>query len=98
MLIELNNMNKAELISSIVDSTGLTKKDATKAVESIFDSIMNSLKKGEEAVFVGFGTFKLVKRMAREGRNPRTGAVIKIPSMQVPKFKPGKLFKDAVNG
>lgn len=91
-------MNKAELISSVCESTGLTKKDATKAVESMFDGIMDALKKGEEAVFVGFGTFKLSKRAAREGRNPRTGAVIQIPSMQVPKFKPGKLFKDAVNG
>ncbi|USO02165.1 MAG: HU family DNA-binding protein [Alphaproteobacteria bacterium] len=90
-------MNKGDLIARVMKDTGLTKKDSTQAVDSVFSSIIESLKKGSDASFVGFGSFKISKRKAREGRNPKTGEVIKIAAMDLPRFSPGKAFKEAVN-
>ena len=90
-------MNKQDLISTVADSSGLTKSDATKAVESVFDAITGALKKGDEVRLVGFGTFSVSQRKASTGRNPRTGETIKIKKAKVPKFRPGKALKDAVN-
>ena len=90
-------MNKNDLIAAVADSTGLSKADATNAVDGVFDCITDSLKKGEEVRLVNFGTFVVTKRAASEGRNPRTGEKIQIPASNQPKFKAGKGLKDAVN-
>ena len=90
-------MNKSELIAHVASQTGLTKTDSEKAVSAIFDGITKSLSKGQDASFVGFGTFGVTKREARTGRNPRTGEALKIPASKQPKFKAGKALKDAVN-
>lgn len=90
-------MNKQDLIDFVAKETNLTKTDATKAVEAVFEGITHTLKKGNEARFVGFGTFKVQDRAATTGRNPRTGESIDIPASKQPKFKPGKELKDAVN-
>jgi len=90
-------VNKNELVDSVATATELTKTDAAKAVDAVFDSIIRSLKKGEEVRLVGFGTFVVKKRAASTGRDPRTGAEIKIAASMQPKFKAGKGLKDAVN-
>ena len=90
-------MNKNDLVASVADQSGLTKADATKAVDAVFDSITGAMKKGGEVRLVGFGTFSVAKRAASTGRNPRTGESIKIPASNQPKFKAGKGLKDAVN-
>ncbi len=90
-------MNKNDLIAEVAESAGLTKADATKAVDCVLDVITGSLKKGDEVRLVGFGTFSVAKRAASEGRNPRTGEKIKIPASKRPKFSAGKALKDAVN-
>jgi len=90
-------VNKNDLIASVADSAGLSKADATKAVDAVLSSIAKSLKKGDEVRLVGFGTFTVARRAATEGRNPRTGEKIKIPASKQPKFKAGKALKDAVN-
>ncbi len=90
-------MNKQDLISAVADASGLTKGDASKAVEAVFDSIAGSLKKGGEVRLVGFGTFSVSKRKASTGRNPRTGEPMQIKASSQPKFKAGKGLKDAVN-
>ncbi len=90
-------MNKNDLIASVADDAGISKADATKAVDAVLSSIAKSLKKGDEVRLVGFGTFSVAKRAASEGRNPRTGEKIKIPASKQPKFKAGKALKDAVN-
>jgi DNA-binding protein HU-beta len=90
-------MNKQELIGSVAETTGLTRSDASKAVESVFDSISSALKKGDEVRLVGFGTFSVSKRKASTGRNPRTGEPMSISASTQPKFKAGKGLKDAVN-
>ncbi len=90
-------MNKNDLVAAVADSAGLTKADAAKAVDAVFDSISGSLKKGGEVRLVGFGTFSVVARKATTGRNPRTGETIQIPASKQPKFKAGKGLKDAVN-
>lgn len=90
-------MNKQELIGSVAESAGLTRSDASKAVESVFDSISAALKKGDEVRLVGFGTFSVSKRKASTGRNPRTGEPMSISASTQPKFKAGKGLKDAVN-
>ena len=90
-------MNKNDLIGAVADSSGLTRSDATKAVEGVFDSITGALKKGDEVRLVGFGTFSVAKRKASTGRNPRTGEAMKIKASSQPKFKAGKGLKDAVN-
>ena len=90
-------MNKGDLISEVAKVVG-TKKEAKAAVDCIFDTITKSLKKrkSEPVTLVGFGTFKVSKRKARKGRNPRTGEAIKIKAKRVPRFVPGKGLKDAV--
>jgi DNA-binding protein HU-beta len=90
-------MNKQELIGAVAESAGLTRADATKAVESVFDSISSALKKGDEVRLVGFGTFSVSKRKASTGRNPRTGEPMSIAASSQPKFKAGKGLKDSVN-
>jgi nucleoid DNA-binding protein len=89
-------MNKADLINEVV-SVVSSKAEAQAAVDCVFESIVNTLKKGDVVNLVGFGTFKVAKRKARTGRNPQTGAEIQINASNAPKFLPGKAFKDAVN-
>lgn len=90
-------MNKNELIAKVADNTGFTKSDAAKAVDAMIDVITDTLTGGDEVRLVGFGTYTVVHRAATEGRNPRTGEVIKIAASKQPKFKPGKALKDAIN-
>jgi DNA-binding protein HU-beta len=90
-------MNKQDLISAVAESSGLSKNDATKAVEGVFDAITGALKKGDEVRLVGFGTFSVSQRKASTGRNPRTGETMTIKASAQPKFKAGKGLKDAVN-
>jgi DNA-binding protein HU-beta len=90
-------VNKNDLIASVAEAAELSKADATKAVDAVFDTITGTLKGGGDVRLVGFGTFSVVKRKASEGRNPRTGEAIKIPASNQPKFKAGKGLKDAVN-
>ncbi len=90
-------MNKTELIDAMAKETGLSKKDAGKALEAITGAVSTALKKKDKVQLVGFGTFETTKRAARTGKNPQTGAAIKIPAATVPKFKAGKALKDAVN-
>jgi len=90
-------MNKQELISKIADDTGMTKTGAAAAVESLIAGIVKTLKKGQPITFVGFGTFKTSIRKARMGRNPQTGAAVKIPKRRVARFSAGKGLKDALN-
>jgi len=90
-------LNKNDLVAAVASSTGLSKTDAAKAVDAVFDSITSSLKGGGEVRLVGFGTFSVANRKATTGRNPRTGATIQIPASKQPKFKAGKGLKDAVN-
>ena len=89
-------MNKNDLIAAVADSTALSKADATKAVDAVFDIITGSLKSGNEVRLVGFGTFSVAQRKATQGRNPQTGATIQIPASKQPKFKAGKQLKDSV--
>jgi DNA-binding protein HU-beta len=86
-------VNKNDLVALVADAAGLSKIDATKAVDAVFDGIIQSLKKGEEVRLVGFGTFDVSDRAASEGRNPRTGEKINIPASKQPKFKAGKTLK-----
>jgi DNA-binding protein HU-beta len=90
-------MNKGELIDVVAGEAGLSKADATRAVEALLGAITKALKSGDQVSLVGFGTFVAKKRAAREGRNPRTGEMIQIPASIVPGFKAGKALKDAVN-
>lgn len=90
-------MNKNELISAVAANSELSKNDAAKAVDGVFEAITSSLKSGEEVRLVGFGTFSVSKRAATTGRNPRTGEAIQIKASNQPKFKAGKALKGAVN-
>jgi len=90
-------MNKQELIARVADHAGLSKGDAVKAVESVFETITTALKTGDEVRLVGFGTFSVTKRKASTGRNPRTGEPMSIKASSQPKFKSGKGLKDACN-
>ncbi len=90
-------MNKTELIAAIAENADLTKKDAEAALKAFIDVVGKSLKKGDKVQIVGFGTFEVAKRAAREGRNPQTGETMKIKASKSPKFKAGKALKDAVN-
>ena len=90
-------MNKNDLISQVAEDSGLSKADATKAVDAVFDNIAGALGKGGEVRLVGFGTFSVSHRKATTGRNPRTGETIQIKASNQPKFKAGKALKDAVN-
>lgn len=91
-------MNKNDIISAVADQLGISRAEASKFVKTFFESIKKALKKGDEVRFVGFGTFYTSKRKAQKGRNPQTGAEIKIPASTLPKFRAGKDLKDAVNG
>ena len=89
-------MNKTELVAAIADQAEISKKDAEKALKAFTDVVAAELKKGEKIQLVGFGTFEVSERAAREGRNPQTGATMQIPEKNVPKFKAAKAFKDAL--
>lgn len=89
-------MNKSELVSSVADKAGLSKKDADKAVAAVIDSVVEALSKGDKVALVGFGTFEVHSRNARTGLNPRTKEKIEIPATKVPAFKAGSQFKEAV--
>ena len=91
-------MNKIELVAAVAEQAGLSKKDAEAAVKAFSDVVAGALKKGDKVQLVGFGTFEVSERAAREGRNPRTGKSIKIKACKSPKFKAGKALKDLVNG
>jgi len=90
-------MNKSELVAAIADNASITKAEASRALQSLLDNVTNSLSKGESVVLTGFGTFSVSKRAARTGRNPSTGASIKIAAKTVAKFKAGKGLSSAVN-
>jgi DNA-binding protein HU-beta len=90
-------MNKQELIGHVADRAGLSRNDASRAVETMLEVITSTLKRGDEVRLVGFGTFAVAERPATEGRNPRTGEKIDIPASKQPKFKAGKTLKDALN-
>lgn len=90
-------MNKTELINAIAEKAELSKKDADKALKAFVDVVAEELKKGEKVQLVGFGTFEVSERAAREGRNPQTGATMKIAASKSPKFKAGKALKDMLN-
>jgi DNA-binding protein HU-beta len=89
-------MNKTELISKVAETTELTKKDATKAVDAVLDAIAEALKDGDKVQLIGFGNFEVRERAARKGRNPQTGEEIEIASSKIPAFKPGKQLKDSI--
>ena len=89
-------MNKNELIGAVADTSGLSRNDATKAVEGVFETITRALSKGDEVRLVGFGTFSVAKRKASTGRNPRTGEMMQIAAKSVPRFSAGAELKKAV--
>ncbi|MEE1018990.1 MAG: HU family DNA-binding protein [Acutalibacteraceae bacterium] len=89
-------MNKTELVNSVAEKAGISKKDADKAVAAVVDSIVEALKAGDKVSLVGFGTFEVHERNARTGLNPRTKEKIEIPATKVPAFKAGATFKNAV--
>lgn len=90
-------MNKAELIEQVADETDLSKADVSKVVDSFVKTVITNLKQGDTVTVAGFGTFAAPERAAREGRNPKTGETILIPSAKAPKFKPSTNFKKIVN-
>lgn len=90
-------MNKTELVAAMAEKTELSKKDAEKALRAFTDVVAEELKKGEKVQLVGFGTFEVAEREAREGRNPRTGETMTIAASKSPKFKAGKALKDSLN-
>ena len=90
-------MNKAELIAAVAAKTGATKKSAEESVNAFVDVVNKKKKKGDKVQLVGFGSFEVIKRAARKGRNPQTKEEIKIPASKAPKFKAGKALKDIVN-
>ncbi len=90
-------MNKGDLVDVVASAADITKSQAADAVNAVFDNIQKTLKKGDKAAFVGFGTFSTSRRAARDGRNPRTGETIKIAAKTLVKFKAGKGLTDSVN-
>ncbi|MDH4121551.1 MAG: HU family DNA-binding protein [Deltaproteobacteria bacterium] len=90
-------MTKAELIDKVAEKAKVTKADAAKVIAGLLENITKAMTKGDDVTLVGFGTFTVSKRAARTGRNPQTGASIKIAAAKVPKFKAGKALKDAIN-
>ncbi len=90
-------MNKNELIAAVAASSGLSQAEAAKATESVFDAITQALQNGDEVRLIGFGSFSVSHRPARQGRNPQTGATIQIAAANQPKFKAGKSLKEALN-
>lgn len=91
-------MTKAQFIEKAAQKSGLTNKDTEKAYKALVETVIEALKEGEKVQLVGFGTFEIGERAAREGRNPQTGETIQIAASRSPRFKAGKAFKDAVNG
>ena len=90
-------MNKTELVAAMAEQTNLSKKDAEAALKAFVDVVSEELKKGEQVQLVGFGTFEVSERAAREGRNPQTGETMEIKASKTPKFKAGKALKDMMN-
>ena len=90
-------MNKTELITAVAEKAEISKKDSEKALKAFIDVVTEQLKAGEKVQLVGFGTFEVSERAAREGRNPQTGKTMKIEACRAPKFKAGKALKDAIN-
>ena len=90
-------MNKADLVAKVAEKSGLTKKDAEKAINALVASVQEALVKKDKVQLIGFGTFEVKERAARTGRNPQTGEAIKIAASKAPVFKVGKALKDAVN-
>ena len=90
-------MNKTELVAAMAEQTNLSKKDAEAALKAFIDVVSEELKKGEKVQLVGFGTFEVSERAAREGRNPQTGETMEIKASKTPKFKAGKALKDTMN-
>ena len=90
-------MNKSELIDAVAKEADISKAAAGRALDAAIGSVQQALKKGQMVTLVGFGTFYIGKRAARNGRNPQTGATIKIKAAKIPKFRPGKALKDSVN-
>ena len=90
-------MNKTELVNAVAEAAELSKKDAEKAVAAVIDSVVDTLKAGDKVQLVGFGTFEVSSRAAREGRNPQSGKPMKIAASKAPKFKAGKALKDMLN-
>ena len=90
-------MNKTELIAAVAEKAEISKKDSEKALKAFIDVVTDELKNGEKIQLVGFGTFEVRERAAREGRNPQTGKTMKIEACKAPKFKAGKALKDAIN-
>ena len=90
-------MNKTELVAAVAEQADISKKDAEKALKAFVDVVTEEMKKGGKVQLVGFGTFEVSERAAREGRNPQTGKTMKIEACKAPKFKAGKALKDAVN-
>ena len=90
-------MNKAQLVEQLANETKVTKADCERILDHTIDYIKKAVKKGDDVTLVGFGTFTRSKRKARTGRNPQTGEAIKVPACTVPKFRPGKAFKEFVN-
>ncbi|ANC77690.1 MAG: HU family DNA-binding protein [Bacillota bacterium] len=89
-------MNKTDLINAVSEQAELSKKDASKAVDAVFEAITGTLQSGDKVQLIGFGNFEVRERAARKGRNPQTGQEIEISASKVPAFKPGKALKDAV--
>src|SRR3989338_5458692 len=94
---EIHNMNKSELIEAIAAASDISKAAATRALDAMTDNISAALCNGDDVILVGFGTFSVTQRAARQGRNPQTGAMMQIPASKVVRFKTGKALKDAVN-
>ncbi|MCR5233058.1 MAG: HU family DNA-binding protein [Lachnospiraceae bacterium] len=90
-------MNRQELVDSIAAKANISKKDADAALKGFMESVQDALKNGDKVALVGFGTFEVAERAARDGKNPQTGEIIKIKASKAPKFKAGKAFKDALN-
>lgn len=93
----VSHVNKNDLVSLVADRTGMSKGDAAKAVDGVLDAITDALQKGDDVRLVGFGTFSVGERKASQGRNPRTGEPLSIAATKQPKFRAGKVLKDAVN-
>jgi len=89
-------MNKTDLVNAVAEASDLSKKDAGKAVDAVFETVMDTLKSGEKVQIIGFGNFEVRDRAARKGRNPQTGEEIQIPASKVPAFRAGKALRDAV--
>ena len=96
-ITEEKNMNRVELVAEVAKKADLSKKDAEAAVKSVFDAIADALADGDKVQLIGFGTFDVAERAAREGRNPRTGETMKIEASKAPRFKAGKALKDKIN-